>query len=354
MSSKRSQFRPVLEGLEDRTVPYALSGSSWANLSVTYSFMPDGTTMSGGTSALFATLNAVASTAVWQAEIDRAMQTWAAASGLTITRVSDDGSPQGIAGSAQGDSRFGDIRIGAYPMDALGYTWYPSSSTRGGDIELTTSHTFQIGSVYDLYSVVLHEAGHAVGLAHSDVSGAVMQVAAYSIFAGLHADDIAGIQVLYGPDGGTPPPSLTPDRFEVNNTMGTAKHFGTVASINQTTLTVHTSSDLDFYSFAPKWTATYNVSINFSNAQGNLDLIVYNASGAVVGSSATAGDTELVRLSLTKGKKYYVKVVGAAGAQNTYSFTVAKYTAGGALSLPGDVVEGAGWLRRKHARRLRH
>src|SRR5262245_62927124 len=111
--------RPTLEALEDRVVPYALSGSSWASPSVTYSLMPDGTYLStGARSALFATLDAVAPREVWMAQIDRAMQSWADASGLTITQVSDDGSTQGIAGSAQGDSRFGDIRIRGRPRSA--------------------------------------------------------------------------------------------------------------------------------------------------------------------------------------------------------------------------------------------
>src|SRR6516162_5252150 len=116
-SQAQRRCQPSLEHLEDRVVPYNLSGSKWASANVTYSFMPDGTQLyNGSTSSLFATLNAVAPTATWEAEIDRAIQAWASVSGLTLTRVSDDGGSEGCAGLAQGDPRFGDIRIGAMPM----------------------------------------------------------------------------------------------------------------------------------------------------------------------------------------------------------------------------------------------
>ncbi|MCL5746586.1 MAG: matrixin family metalloprotease, partial [Acidobacteria bacterium] len=58
------------------------------------------------------------------------------------------------------------------------------------------------GSPVDLFTVALHEAGHALGLAHSDKPGSVMYPY-YRQAAGLTADDIAGIRALYG-DGDRP------------------------------------------------------------------------------------------------------------------------------------------------------
>ena len=48
--------------------------------------------------------------------------------------------------------------------------------------------------------VSIHEFGHALGLAHSDVEGAVMEpvINPYDPNQQLHEDDIRGIQEIYG------------------------------------------------------------------------------------------------------------------------------------------------------------
>jgi hypothetical protein len=57
-------------------------------------------------------------------------------------------------------------------------------------------------------TVLLHEAGHCIGLAHSLVAGSVM-LATYGGPRHLHADDVAGYCAIYGCNG-PPPPSGTP------------------------------------------------------------------------------------------------------------------------------------------------
>src|SRR5262245_24295934 len=89
------RVHPTLEALEDRVVPYALSGYHWASPNISGSFLPDGTSSQGYSSSLFATLDAVAPTATWQREFARALQTWASVSGLNFYFVADDGAPSG-------------------------------------------------------------------------------------------------------------------------------------------------------------------------------------------------------------------------------------------------------------------
>ena len=82
----------------------------------------------------------------------------------------------------------------------LAHTFYPSPPNPepiAGDMHLDADESWRIGTGIDLFTVVLHEAGHALGLGHSDQPGAVMYP--YYRFAyGLTSDDIAGIQDLYG------------------------------------------------------------------------------------------------------------------------------------------------------------
>ena len=151
-----------------------------------------------------------------QSEIVRALNQWSAAGNLTFTAGTSATAPRTIniffADHAHGDP---------YPFDGpgavLGHTFYPPPNPEpiAGDMHLDADESWRVGASIDLFSVVLHEAGHALGLAHSDKPGAVMYPF-YKLTAGLTADDIAGIQDLYGvslegpPAGAPPPPTPTP------------------------------------------------------------------------------------------------------------------------------------------------
>ncbi len=138
-------------------------------------------------------------------EIRRAFDTWASVADLTFTEITDGG---GIFGEDfVADIRFGSMLIdgaGDTNGNVLGYAYYPYSilySPVAGDIILD-SH--DLGS-FDLFSLVLHELGHSLGLGHNeDLEDAVMYPN-YSFTTGLHQDDIDGIQALYGPSVATVP-----------------------------------------------------------------------------------------------------------------------------------------------------
>src|SRR5262245_18120797 len=116
---KLPRCRLHLERLEDRTVP-TLFGVPWADPTrLTLSFVPDGTKLTGGgTSTLFATMNAIAPTSVWEGEIVRAFQTWASKANINVGVVDDSGDPLGAPSAVEGDARFGDVRIAAMAFDS--------------------------------------------------------------------------------------------------------------------------------------------------------------------------------------------------------------------------------------------
>ena len=102
-----------------------------------------------------------------------------------------------------------------HPFDGSGgvlaHTFYPAplnGEPIAGDMHMDADEDWHVGGNIDLFSVALHETGHALGLGHSDRPGAVMYPY-YRFSAGLTDDDIAGIRALYGSRDGDPPTTPT-------------------------------------------------------------------------------------------------------------------------------------------------
>src|SRR3954447_18351404 len=115
-SAERSMAaRPALEALEDRLLLYSTTGNLWAKpVRISYSFVPDGTSIGGVASNLQATFNARFGAGVWQEQFAEAAAAWQKVAKINFSLVPDSGAAIGVAGNQQNDSRFGDIRIGGF------------------------------------------------------------------------------------------------------------------------------------------------------------------------------------------------------------------------------------------------
>jgi hypothetical protein len=349
-------MRPLARGLggdfdilEARTLP-TIFGIPWADPShLTVSFAPDGTATPTGPSGLFALLNQTGPAEVWQREVLRAFQTWAVNANINIGLVADGGQALGTPGAVQGDSRFGDIRVAAAPLDpalvasASPFSW--TGSTLSGDVRFNNSQPFQLGNGsagFDAFSVALHEAGHAFGLDHG-AADTVMN-AAYVFSTAPSADEIAALQAMYG--------VRTPDAFEGrlgNDTAGRASTLAGQPLNGGKRFTADgdltTSGDADFYKFnASAGDTTVRLQANgLSLLVGRVT--VYDSAGRVVASGAASdildNDVTLTLPGTKAGSSYTVKVERATDGVfgiGAYRLVVDSGTAGTTPPPPG------GWV----------
>ncbi|MGA2327094.1 MAG: matrixin family metalloprotease [Bryobacteraceae bacterium] len=148
-----------------------------------------------------------------QTEILRAWAEWSKYVQVTFSPVSTANQARTIALLfALGEHGDGNPFDG--PGGVLAHTFYPAPpnpESIAGDMHFDASENWGIGKGVDVFSVVLHETGHALGLGHSDHPGDVMYPY-YSVWTGLTPDDIASIQMLYASAGttpGAPAPTVT-------------------------------------------------------------------------------------------------------------------------------------------------
>jgi len=151
---------------------------------------------------------------VQRTEIARAMAAWSAVVQVNFSE-----------GGAAHSTRHLNILFGArahgdsYPFDGRGrtlaHTFFPAPPNPepiAGDLHFDEDEPWQAGAHTDLYSVALHELGHALGLGHSDDPANVMYPY-YRLLNELAAGDVAAARELYAPRAaaGTPEAPATPE-----------------------------------------------------------------------------------------------------------------------------------------------
>jgi hypothetical protein len=187
----------------------------------TFSIMGDGLTADfgygashTGTTSLITALGVPGYTAAdYAADISAALDVWAAPSLFTNLGEVADGGVNAAATQASG-GHLGDIRVAAWEIGASGvlaHAYQPAiegmftGGTIGGDMHFDVDRSWAddptdttADADFDFFTIALHELGHSLGLDHSTDPSSVM----YMYYSGarrtLTADDIAGIQAIYG------------------------------------------------------------------------------------------------------------------------------------------------------------
>ena len=164
-----------------------------------------------------------------KAEILRAMAEWAKAVRVTWKPGTNPNGAHTVnilfATGAHGDG---------FPFDGpsgvLAHTFYPgppNPEPLAGDMHFDDAERWHIGANTDLFSVSLHELGHALGLGHADNPDAVMYPY-YKMTNGLSSLDVSVAQTLYAAQNGTTQPASGPVALSINVPSSTT----TAASIN--------------------------------------------------------------------------------------------------------------------------
>lgn len=208
------------DALTDNTggsASFVVSGSKWPQpgglgspITLTYSFenMFDGGLLQPNGQPL--------PSALIRGSIEEALGLWASVVPISFVEVADNGLPYSNPGAQYGQIRFRHMFINgpdppppAQPI-AKAQAYFPSGGVYAGDVEYDHGDRWQeVGTLPlpDILGATIHELGHSLGLNHTSIPEANL----YWIFTRysglgtgkLHADDIAGIQSIYGPGSGT-------------------------------------------------------------------------------------------------------------------------------------------------------
>ncbi len=148
----------------------------------------------------------------FKTEVRRAMDEWARVVAVSFAETATRTATKNLdIQFATGDH--GDPYAFTSGTTVLAHSFYPAPPNpepQAGDIHINDAWSWSVGGQWDLYSVVLHELGHSLGIGHTDDARSVMYPY-YQKADGLKTADIDSIRQIYAEAGSTTPtPTASP------------------------------------------------------------------------------------------------------------------------------------------------
>ena len=252
----RKSLTSTSESLEERCL---LTGIAWTDAqNLTLSFAPDGTDVAGHENQLHAFLGQFGTQGQWRTKTREAFQTWTDLVDANISVVEDGGQAFGAAGAPYGDPRFGDIRLAAIPLDDTLFAFAVANDefvggTWAGDIIINSEATY--ASLDEVFRVLVHEAGHVMGLDASTDPNSPMFEPGLPTSTTPTAEDTANLRELYGLDQGTGnnEQEESEQDDDENDDFETAVPLTTTTGYPKRRFSIHGSikdaTDIDYYRF---------------------------------------------------------------------------------------------------------
>jgi hypothetical protein len=355
------------------TASNASTGSYGNPITLTWSLVPDGTSVSssyaptnGTSSNLISTLDATYGAGPGGSDLTQrswfhlfsdSFNRWNQLGGINFVYEPHDSTL--TLGSSTGGTlgARGDIRIGGANIDSANGTLAETLLPQNGDILIDTADSSFFGDSTSNFlafrNTLMHEVGHAFGLEHviSNTNDFLMEPVINLSFDGPQLDEVRAIQYFYGD------PNEKSHNMQGNNTAALATSLGTIAagssidvgasavgkdsganmvvSPNESNfISIFGNTDADYYSFnvssAAKLTAvltprgaTFNqgqeggsapTPFNANN-RNDLSFAIFGSDGstqlALVNSTGAGSAETLNSFTLSSAGQYFVRVTGA-------------------------------------------
>jgi hypothetical protein len=218
------------------------------------------------------------------------------------------------------------ISAGSYPnLVCNDSDWYKVTLPTNGDLSVKISFTHSSGDL----DMTLHNSSQ---LGKSDSTNNAEEIDKSNLNPGTYYIRVYGYNNAKNDYAMTINVSTTPttsprdDAFEPNNSSAAA---ALVAPGLHSNLEC---KDDDWYQIVVTEESNIKVHVNFTNATGDLDMVLTDSSGAQLDKSESTADSETVRKNAVAPGSYRVRVFGYSGAKAPYSMIVTVEATGNGAS----------------------